>query len=189
MLLQLYSHGLSLAILQLINWTIYIILSVKPLVREKKSAQYFVTSARHLTGYDTGNYFLNSRQQVYLVFFYRGFLIILMTDVKKLYFPELILNGPQSKRVFPQGSILGPLLFLIYINDIVEDIYSTIKLFADDSSLYIIVDEPVHAAHTLNSDLVKISRWAKQWLVTCNPDKSEAILFSRKYNKPYHPLY
>ena len=77
---------------------------------------------------------------------------------------------------------IGPLLFLIYINDIVEDIDSTIKLFADDTSLYIIVDEPVHAAHTLNSDLVKISRWAKQWLVTFNPDKSEAILFSKKYN-------
>ena len=53
--------------------------------------------------------------------------------------------------------------------------------------MYIIVDEPVHVAHTLNLDLVKISCWAKQWLVTFNPDKSEAILFSRKYNKPYHP--
>ena len=53
--------------------------------------------------------------------------------------------------------------------------------------MYILVAEPVDAAHTLNLDLVKISRWAKQWLVTFNPDKSEAILFSRKYNKPYHP--
>ena len=53
--------------------------------------------------------------------------------------------------------------------------------------MYILVAEPVDAAHTLNLDLVKISRWAKQWLVTFNPDTSEAILFSRKYNKPYHP--
>ena len=87
----------------------------------------------------------------------------------------------------PQGSILGPLLFLLYINDIVENINSSIRLFADDTSLYIIVDDPIQAAEQLNSDLEKVNRWAKQWLVTLNPGKSEYILFSRKVNKPYHP--
>ena len=111
MLLQLYSQVLSLAILQLINWSIYIILSVKLLTREKKSAQYFATSVRHLIGYGTGDYFLNSRQQVYLVFFYRGFLIISMTDVKELYFQELVLNGPQSGRVFLKALFLAHYYF------------------------------------------------------------------------------
>ena len=87
----------------------------------------------------------------------------------------------------PQGSILGPLLFLLYINDIVQEIESDIKLFADDTSLSMIVDHPITACRTLTSDIDKIQQWANKWLVTFNPSKTESMIITRKTNKPYHP--
>ena len=53
----------------------------------------------------------------------------------------------------PQGSILGPLLFLIYINDISNGLESNVKLFADDASLFSIVFDPSLSAIKLNNDL------------------------------------
>ena len=97
--------------------------------------------------------------------------------------PGVISSWTSLKAGVQQGSILGPFLFLLYINDIVIDTNSSIRLFADITSLYIIVDDPIQAAEQLNFDLVKIIRWAEKWLVTL----SECILLSRKCNKPYHP--
>ena len=98
---------------------------------------------------------------------------------------RVVLPGVNSNWTFiragvPQGSILGPLLFLLYINDIVSEIGSNIRIFADDTSLFIVVDNPVTAAGQLNIDFQKISQWATTWLVSFNPTKTEAMLFSRK---------
>ena len=88
--------------------------------------------------------------------------------------------------MYPKA-ILGPLLFLLYITDIFSEIGSSIRLFADNTSLCIIVEHPGAAADILNLDLEKICRWAQTWLVRFNPTKTETLLISHKINKPVHP--
>ena len=87
----------------------------------------------------------------------------------------------------PQGSILGPLLFLVYIDDIVEDIESNINLFADDTRLYMVVGNPNAAGTILQNDINKITFWAETWLVRFNPSKSKCLIIIRKRNKLTHP--
>ena len=77
----------------------------------------------------------------------------------------------------PQGSVLGPLLFLIYINDITDDLASFPLIYADDSALLEIVHDPTVSAGRLNSDLNKIAVWADKWLVTMNPVKTRNVVF------------
>ena len=87
----------------------------------------------------------------------------------------------------PQGSVLGPLLFLIYVNDIADSLLSITRLFADDSSLFYSASSLDDIQGLINHDLILLSQWAKQWLVTFNPSKTEAILFTLK-NLTYMPL-
>lgn len=121
-----------------------------------------------------------------------GALLAWFTDYLSNRKQRVVLPGIQSSWNYihagvPQGSILGPLLFLLYINDIVIDIGSSIRLFADDTSLYVVVENPDSAAQLLNSDIDKITLWAESWLVKFNPSKTESLLISRKINRVAHP--
>ena len=108
---------------------------------------------------------------------------------------RVVLNGKSSQwseitAGVPQGSVLGPLFFLIYINDLVDNISSEAKLFADDTSLFTVVYNEEIAAHQLNNDLKIISEWAYQWKMQFNPDPTKQaiqVIFSQKKIKPNHP--
>ncbi len=78
----------------------------------------------------------------------------------------------EIKAGVPQGSVLGPLLFLIYINNITTDLQSSSFLYADDTSLLEVVDDPTITAARLNNDLELINTWTQKWLVTINSDKT-----------------
>ncbi|OWF47171.1 RNA-directed DNA polymerase from transposon BS [Mizuhopecten yessoensis] len=80
----------------------------------------------------------------------------------------------------PQGSILGPLLFLIYINDIADIFDSASRLFADDTSLQCSSSSCLEIQTILNKDLESLNSWAKTWLVTFNPDKTDVLFFSNR---------
>ena len=88
---------------------------------------------------------------------------------------RVVLNGSVAEFFdvesgVPQGSVLGPLLFLIYINDLEANIVSNIKFFADDTMIFSIVHDPIISANELNHDLNLINDWAYQWKMDFNPD-------------------
>ena len=90
----------------------------------------------------------------------------------------------------PQGSVLGPLLFLIHINDIVDDIESNMKLFADDVSLFITIDKnEIESSAQINRDLERMKTWAQSWLVSFNPEKSKSLYITLKPNVYPSALY
>ena len=78
---------------------------------------------------------------------------------------------------------LNTLGLLIYINDIVTDIEAIMRVFADDTSLYIVIETLDASAAVINSDLHKIATWSSSWLFTFNPLKTESMIFSRKRDR------
>ena len=117
-----------------------------------------------------------------------GNLLDSITDFLNSRKQKVALNGPFSSLTsievgVPQGSILEPLLFLIYINDLSDDLITNVKLFADDTFLFSVVYDVNTSANNLNNNLSKINDWEIQWKMSFNPNPSkqaQEVIFSRK---------
>ena len=108
---------------------------------------------------------------------------------------EVVLNSHHSEWVnieagVPQGSILDPLLFLIYINDLPDNLIPNPELFADDTSLFLVINDKHLSINKLNQELNSIHNWAFQWKMSFNLDPSkqaQEVTFSHKLQKSTHP--
>ena len=93
----------------------------------------------------------------------------------------------------PQGSILGSLLFLIFINDLPNNLSTNVKLFADNNSLVSVVHDTATSSCDLNYNLNRIREWAFQWKTSFNPEPSkqaqEVRFMSKLQKKDNLPLY
>ena len=108
---------------------------------------------------------------------------------------RVVLNGQCSswanvKAGVPQCSILRPLLFLLYINNLADDLSSNTKLLHDDTSLFFVIHDTVITTLELNSDIFRIKQWAFQWKMSFNPDpnkQAQEVIFSKKLKIICHP--
>ena len=103
---------------------------------------------------------------------------------------QILLDGITSSSVavtagVPQGTVLGPLMFLLYINDINTNIKSPLRIFADDCLLYRVINSPEDTI-ILQQDLDQISHWVKIWQLRLNVTKCALIRCSRSLTPIVH---
>ena len=92
----------------------------------------------------------------------------------------IVLDGTRSYEGevvsgIPQGSVLGPCLFLYYINDLPDGLTSTTRLFADDTIIYVTVSSTSHA-EALQADLDRLAAWEAKWLMEFHPVKCQVLV-------------
>lgn len=120
----------------------------------------------------------------------RGNLLAWISDFLTGRSQQVVLEGASSNvspvtSGVPQGSVLGPLLFLTFINDLPSRVKSTARMFADDCLLYREIRSQ-EDAHILQQDLDNLQKWEQDWQMTFNPDKCEVIHITTKRNPIIH---
>ncbi|MCU7801386.1 MAG: reverse transcriptase family protein, partial [gamma proteobacterium symbiont of Lucinoma myriamae] len=114
----------------------------------------------------------------------RGTLLKWIEDFLSNRKQRVVVNGSASawsnvSSGIPQGSVLGPTLFLIYINDLPDVVHSVVKLFADDAKIFSVVNNPQQAL-VLQTDIYNLVRWSIVWLLKFHHQKCKHMHFGRE---------
>ena len=152
-----------------------------------RCGNFFLILVRPLIQYHTSGCCTNYSITVSVDLFCAGSLFFLSCQQR------IVINGSQSTWLLvlsgvSRGTVLGPLLFLLYINDIDTDVTSEIRLFADDCILYRTIKSSA-ACVVLQSDISKLQSWACTWQMYFNPDKCHILPISRKRNETIHSYH
>ena len=99
---------------------------------------------------------------------------------------QVVVNGMKSLVALvlsgiPQGSVLGPLLFICFINDMPEVVHSSIQMFADDTKIFRTVNNP-EQAHLLQDDLDALEEWSNVWQLRLNAENVKLCILVAEIN-------
>ena len=111
----------------------------------------------------------------------------LSNRTQRVVIKDALSNIGQLKARVPQGSVSGPLLFLVFINDIADGMTGLGRLFADDTWIGHIANDKDSLQDVVNLDLAYLKDWSKRWLVKFNQNKkkNEIMVFSSRDTKLY----
>ena len=103
---------------------------------------------------------------------------------------QVTINGKTSEwhkvtSGIPQGSVIGPLLFITFINDLPDIVQSPVYLFADDTKIFRLIQNP-EDRNTLQSDLTKLTDWTNKWLLRLHPQKCKCMKLGKSSNEGDH---
>ena len=105
---------------------------------------------------------------------------------------QVVIGGEESDSVpvtsgVPQRSVLAPIMFLVYINDLLDNVTSQVRLFADDIAIYLTM-EGADDSSVLQQDLDRLSVWESDWDMKFNPSKYRVVQVTCS-RKPIHATY
>ena len=119
----------------------------------------------------------------------RGKLLRWIDDFLANRTQRVVINGEKSKEGsvssgIPQGSVLGPIPFVIYINDVPANVKSQVKMFADDTKLFTRVDVP-NNYEIMQNDLDGLMQWSNKWQLKFHPEKCYVLKLGRERETEY----